>query len=879
MFRFKQTINLYYLIAAFLLLILPLIAQNDPVLFDNAFYEFNTGNFNDSRYPVDCRFADIDNDGDLDIVVSQYTFASGFAALFNDGKGFYSQPVKYNSTEESEGIEVGDFNNDNFIDVVVTNTGFNWEGNTVTVFMNDGTGAFNLDAEYIVGSGPTGITADDFDNDNDIDLAVTNYGYLGQGTTITLLLNNGNGTFSDGGDFAAGTSPYRIESDFINNDNLIDLVIADDKQIINVLINSGNNDFSDRTEYTAGPNYAGNYYCNVELADMDNDTDIDILYSSSRTWDGVRGQIAYLKNNGDGTFAPQIRINLTEFTAGATDVGTGDLNGDGWLDMVGASFSGRTSDGYQVAYSDGSGGFQPAFKNPAGQATRGILVGDVNNDDIPDVVTIDNYGLGVTVHLNRGNGVFDLPPLFDATYFSSAFYAADIDLDGDLDVVTSANSYTAVGVTVAVILNNGDGTFAPPVLDYSVGGGGVQAKFKDLNGDNYPDLFFATARSSPPYDFHTAMNNGDGTFGPTQTWPVGSCGWADIDAFDLDNDNDLDVIITEWLGCPGIPESARRIYINLNNGNGTFQPPLIDVVNPFPSHIAGADINKDNNIDIVTAQGNSVDIHFGNGNGTLQPPVSYQISESAHDVVIDDLNNDNNFDIATCDWGNQGFMNVLFGNNDGTFQTAQEYYLAYSPDLSNASGITTGDINQDGFKDIIVGNNATNGVSVYLNTGNSSFVYRMRYGIYFDVYQPFFGDFDEDGIADIGVTVGIPPSGLPGAITYIKGRDLGITSVQTNDETKITPVNYNLAQNYPNPFNPTTTIEYSVPERTNVKLTVINIVGEEVRILVNQMMDAGSYSVEFNSHSGEVRNLPSGVYFYRLQAGTFVETKKMILLK
>ncbi|MEJ2196890.1 MAG: T9SS type A sorting domain-containing protein [Ignavibacteriaceae bacterium] len=100
------------------------------------------------------------------------------------------------------------------------------------------------------------------------------------------------------------------------------------------------------------------------------------------------------------------------------------------------------------------------------------------------------------------------------------------------------------------------------------------------------------------------------------------------------------------------------------------------------------------------------------------------------------------------------------------------------------------------------------------------------------------------------------------------------------EQPKFTPPeDYVLSQNYPNPFNPATTIEYSIPERTEVKLTVINLVGEEVSVLVNQTMDAGNYKVEFNSHSGEVRNLPSGVYFYRLQAGNFITTKKMILLK
>jgi polyhydroxybutyrate depolymerase len=100
------------------------------------------------------------------------------------------------------------------------------------------------------------------------------------------------------------------------------------------------------------------------------------------------------------------------------------------------------------------------------------------------------------------------------------------------------------------------------------------------------------------------------------------------------------------------------------------------------------------------------------------------------------------------------------------------------------------------------------------------------------------------------------------------------------------PINYSLSQNYPNPFNPTTKINYSIPKRSNIVIIVYDILGKEVTTLVNEEKLAGTYEVEFNSHSGEVRNLPSdrqglpsGVYFYQLRAGSFVETKKMLLLK
>jgi hypothetical protein len=100
-----------------------------------------------------------------------------------------------------------------------------------------------------------------------------------------------------------------------------------------------------------------------------------------------------------------------------------------------------------------------------------------------------------------------------------------------------------------------------------------------------------------------------------------------------------------------------------------------------------------------------------------------------------------------------------------------------------------------------------------------------------------------------------------------------------DEEILTAPVEFALEQNYPNPFNPSTTINYSIPEAGNVELKVYDILGNEVATLVNEEKQPGTYEVEFNSHSGEVRNLTSGVYIYSLRAGSFAQTKKMMLLK
>jgi hypothetical protein len=88
------------------------------------------------------------------------------------------------------------------------------------------------------------------------------------------------------------------------------------------------------------------------------------------------------------------------------------------------------------------------------------------------------------------------------------------------------------------------------------------------------------------------------------------------------------------------------------------------------------------------------------------------------------------------------------------------------------------------------------------------------------------------------------------------------------------PTSFELTQNYPNPFNPSTTIRYSMSTLEFVTLKVYDVLGNEVATLVNEEKPVGSYEVDFNA-----ARLSSGIYFYKLQAGSLVETKKMILMK
>ncbi len=111
------------------------------------------------------------------------------------------------------------------------------------------------------------------------------------------------------------------------------------------------------------------------------------------------------------------------------------------------------------------------------------------------------------------------------------------------------------------------------------------------------------------------------------------------------------------------------------------------------------------------------------------------------------------------------------------------------------------------------------------------------------------------------------------SILDISEEYFAITSIFDNDH-KENAKTFQLYQNYPNPFNPSTKINYSIPWTSLVILKVYDILGKEVATLINEEKSVGNYKVEFNAS-----NLSSGIYFYRMQAGSFVSTKKFILLR
>ena len=108
-----------------------------------------------------------------------------------------------------------------------------------------------------------------------------------------------------------------------------------------------------------------------------------------------------------------------------------------------------------------------------------------------------------------------------------------------------------------------------------------------------------------------------------------------------------------------------------------------------------------------------------------------------------------------------------------------------------------------------------------------------------------------------------------------KNTRLSLLEINTSvNNINSQPTRFDLKQNYPNPFNPTTTIPFSIPSNSYVSLKIYDLLGREIATIVSEEMPAGSYSRQWNASE-----LSSGIYFYRIQAGNFIETKKLVLLK
>ena len=113
---------------------------------------------------------------------------------------------------------------------------------------------------------------------------------------------------------------------------------------------------------------------------------------------------------------------------------------------------------------------------------------------------------------------------------------------------------------------------------------------------------------------------------------------------------------------------------------------------------------------------------------------------------------------------------------------------------------------------------------------------------------------------------------------FIQSAYQNVNLHSSNDILQL-PHNFLVYQNHPNPFNPITTLRYDIPQVVNVNISIYDMMGRQVKMLINEIQSSGYKSVQWNSTNNQGKPVSAGVYLYKIQAGDFVDTKKMILLK
>lgn len=348
--------------------------------------------------------------------------------------------------------------------------------------------------------------------------------------------------------YPTGTRSYPndVQAGDVNADSYLDLLTVNSLEgTVGVLLNRKDGTFAPILTYSTSEAGANSSPRKLALGDVNKDGYLDAVVSD----DGL-GQLGVLLNKKDGTFAPVVHYS-TSTTANSQPRGIalGDVNGDGYLDLVSNNF--RTST-VVVLLNKKDGTFAPfTAYSTLNSSYYGdpflVALGDLNNDGYPDIATDNYYAQTVSVLLNKQDGTYAPVTVYPQRADTNAFNIAlsDVNGDGFLDLLTASSFYGVVGVR----LNRKDGTFptgleypAQPAPSYPIG-----LAVGDLNGDGSPDIVTGDCNTSSagpvPNNVAVLLNKKDGTFAPGVTFAVGpNASPASIVLADVNKDGKLDII-------------------------------------------------------------------------------------------------------------------------------------------------------------------------------------------------------------------------------------------------------------------------------------------------------------------------------------------------
>ena len=317
---------------------------------------------------------------------------------------------------------------------------------------------------YGAGDSPRSVFCADLDGDSDLDLAVAN----SYGDNVSILENNGDGTFEDTVNYAVGDGPWSVFCADLDKNLDLDLAVTNEwSDNVSILLNQGDGSFQSRVDYTTGVNPFS-----VFCADLDGDCDLDLAVTN------VCGpNVSILKNNGDGTFQTKVDYG----TGGApSSVFCADLDGDSDLDIAVAN---DVSNSVSILKNNGDGTFQTKVDYDVGDHPFSVFCADLDGDSDLDLAVANQGSHDVSILKNNGDGTFQTKVDYGGLSYPVSVFCADLDGDTDLDLTLSNGS----SGRISVLENNGDGTFQPKV-DYSVGGFTLSVFSADLDGDSDLDL-------------------------------------------------------------------------------------------------------------------------------------------------------------------------------------------------------------------------------------------------------------------------------------------------------------------------------------------------------------------------------------------------------